>query len=205
MDFPQPEESPGLSADAVQGRSSRGRKAVELIRYFRAIHAGGPEDGRSPPYRMTSTGAWAVSRPEHLYVFFRALGLSDFRLFLDVGSGDGIAACLAALFTRAVGIEADPHLASRARRAALDLGLAARAHFICADFFTQRIREADCLYVYPDKPLYALEEALEGWTGTLLVYGPHFPPKRLSRTKQLRCGRETLTMYRSSHPRTGEA
>ncbi|MCE5335415.1 MAG: hypothetical protein LLG06_12600 [Desulfobacteraceae bacterium] len=174
-----------------------GRKAAGIIRYYRSLYGAGPEESGDSPYRITSAGAWAASRPAHLFSFFRRLNLSEFRLFLDVGSGDGIAVCLAGLLTRAVGIESDHLLASRARRASLDLGLDARVDFICADFFTQQIRHADCLYIYPDKPIYGLEDALEGWNGTLLVYGPHFAPRKLAPAGKLRCGKETIAVYRS--------
>lgn len=166
------------------------KQAVRIIRYYRGLYA-----RDRLPYRLTASGAFAPSRPAHLVCFFQKLGLSRFRLFVDLGSGDGIAACVAGLFTRAVGIESDPELAARAARAARDLGLRGRVSFLCADFFTQRIRTADCLYIYPDKPLYNLEKALAGWRGTLLAYGPHFPPKRFCRVDKLRCGRETLAAY----------
>ncbi len=67
--------------------------------------------------------------------------------------------------------------------------------FVCADFFSQRIQRADCLYIYPDKPVYRLEEMLKDWDGSLLVYGPHFPPNILKLKEKLRCGRETLSVY----------
>ncbi|MGA2404725.1 MAG: hypothetical protein ABSG91_23985, partial [Syntrophobacteraceae bacterium] len=92
-------------------------------------------------------------------------------------------------------IESDPFLVSQAGRAARDLRLESRVRFICADFLTQRIQRADCLYIYPDKPLHALEDALEGWGGVLLIYGPHFPPKRFRLREKLRCGRESMSVY----------
>ncbi len=106
-----------------------------------------------------------------------------------------MACCIAGLFTRAIGIESDLHLVSEAGRAAEDLKLQGRVGFICADFSTQSIQQADCLYIYPDKPLDGLERVLESWGGTLLVYGPHFPPKLFVRVKKLRLGMETLSVY----------
>jgi hypothetical protein len=147
-------------------------------------------------YRLTASGAWAASRPSHLFHFFKKIGLSGFRLFIDLGSGDGVASCIAGLFTTSIGIESDPFLVSLASRAAYDLKLDGRVRFIRADFLTQGIRNADCLFIYPDKPVYALEEALDGWAGALLIYGPHFPPKRFCLIEKLRCGKETLSVYR---------
>lgn len=144
---------------------------------------------------MTAAGAWAASRPAHLFNFFRRMDLACFRLFMDLGSGDGVVSCTAGLFTSSIGIESDPFLVTRAARAARDLKLNDRVGFIRADFLTQGIEKADCLYIYPDKPVYVLEEALAGWGGTLLIYGPHFPPKRFRLREKLKCGRETMSVY----------
>jgi hypothetical protein len=176
-------------------RSSEDSREAEIIEYFQRLHDRDGDYGEAMPYRLTASGAWAASRPEHLFDFFKRVDLYRFRLFIDLGSGDGVACCTAGLFTRAIGIESDPFLVSRAARAACDLNVQDRVGFICADFLTQRIQEADCLYIYPDKPLDALEKTIEGWDGTLFIYGPHFPPKRLSLAEKLRCGRETMSVY----------
>ena len=168
-------------------KDNRAKKAVGIIRYFRRLN--------DQPYRLTVSGAWAASRPSHLLNFFTRINLSDYRLFVDLGSGDGIACCMAGLFTKSIGIESDPFLLSLASRAARDLELDDRVGFIRADFQTQAIRNADCLYIYPNRPVYKLEEILAGWSGTLLIYGPHFPPRRFSRRETLRCGREMMTTY----------
>jgi hypothetical protein len=167
-------------------------KAERVIGYFKRQQDS--FDG-TRPYRRTASGAWAASRPKYLLHFFEGLALARFRLFVDLGSGDGVACCLAGLFTRAIGIESDYFLASGAQRAARDLGLQERVSFICADFLTQSIQTADCLYIYPDKPLDALEKVLGDWNGNLLVYGPHFPSKRLVLQKKLRLGMETMSLY----------
>lgn len=168
------------------------RKALELIRRFER----NPDPRGIDSYRLTVSGAWARSRPAHLFYFFRKIDLSAFRLFVDLGSGDGAAACMAGLFTSAVGIEADANLVAAAAATARDLKLGERVSFLRADFFTQRIRSADVLFIYPDKPVHVLEASLEGWDGTLLVYGPHFPPKKMKLERALKCGRETLAVYR---------
>jgi len=107
-------------------------------------------------------------------------------------------ACLAGLFTRSVGIEVDERLCCESLRAARCLGLEERVQFICADYLTQNFRQADCLYIYPDKPFYALEAMLDGWEGTLLAYGPHFPPQALVPMQRLQSGAERLVLYGSS-------
>ncbi|MGC8493129.1 MAG: hypothetical protein ACP5SH_15470 [Syntrophobacteraceae bacterium] len=172
-----------------------GDAAAGVIDHFRKRAEG---RGEERPYRRTASGAWAASRPEYLFDFFKSVNLSGFRLFIDLGSGDGVAACVAGLFTRAIGIESDRLLACEAQRAARALRLSGRVEFICANFLTQNIQKADCLYIYPDKPLEGLETVLEGWGGTLLVYGPHFPPKRFFLQKKLRRDMETLSLYSRS-------
>lgn len=169
---------------------------MEVIRHYEGLYRRGRCRAEFS-YRVTASGAWAASIPAHLFYFFRKLRLAEDGLFIDLGSGDGVVACIAGLFTRAIGIEADPALVCQAGRSVRDLKLEDSVRFICADFFTQRIQTADYLYIYPDKPIYALEESLQGWRGILLVYGPHFPPRRFLLAERLRCGKESLSVYRN--------
>ena len=177
----------------IPSLEDRGGAAARVIDYFQNRLE---KPGQAPGYRRTASGAWAASRPEYLFGFFQMVNLSAFDLFIDLGSGDGVACCVAGLFTRAIGMESDRRLASGAARSVRDLNLQERVGLICADFLTQNIQKADCLYIYPDKPLDALEKALAGWGGTLFVYGPHFPPKRFFIERKLRRGMETMTVYR---------
>jgi predicted RNA methylase len=167
-----------------------------LSKYFDQRHrqSGDPDGG---PYRLTALGAWATSRAAHVFYFFKAIGLHRAALFCDLGSGDGLVVCIASLFTRAIGIEVDKELCRMGCQAATQLGLQDRVRFVCADFRTIRIREADCLYIYPDKPPRDLIFLLDGWNGSLLVYGPHFPLKDFNSVQRLHCGGETLHVYRA--------
>lgn len=174
----------------------RGRAFTAVIRLYRELHgAAGPS--RADPYRFTALGAWARSRAPHVFSFFRRVGLARYQMLLDLGSGDGLVACIAGLFTRAAGIEIDPELCRLARRAARDLGVSGRVEFICGDYLELPIQRADCLYLYPDKPMRDLEAQLAGWRGDLLVYGPHFPPRSMQPILKLACGRERLILYRN--------
>lgn len=184
-------ENTGIPAKASIG---------SVVRYYRDLHRA-PDEESPGPYRLTSLGAWASSRAPHVFYFFRKIRLARFRLFLDLGSGDGIVACIAGLFTRSIGIEVDPFLCLTGRRAADVLGLTGRVHFICADYRFQRIHRADALYIYPDKPVLPFHEVLRDWRGTLLVYGPHFAPDGFEPVEELRCGPERLLVYRK--PKTG--
>jgi hypothetical protein len=148
-------------------------------------------------YRHTALGAWAASIPGHVYRFFRELCLEQQRLFIDLGSGDGLVACIAGLFTQAVGIEIDPQLCGRASRAIRELELQARVTVICGDYRNHHVRCADCLYVYPDRPIEHLGALLAGWQGMLLVAGPHFPLHSFVPVKRLTIGRDHLVAYRA--------
>ena len=155
---------------------------------------------------MTSLGAWATSRAPHVFSFFKQIDLGRYELFLDLGSGDGLVACIAGLFTHAVGIEVDPGLCNVAQRAARDLRLTERVGFICGDYLNLPIRHADCLYHYPDKPMDRLEDLLKGWRGTLLVYGPHFPPQTMvSRSRKTGMRQEKAWFLLRSEPYANEA
>ena len=148
-------------------------------------------------YRLTSLGAWAASVPEHVYYFFQQLGLERRQLLIDLGSGDGLVSCIAGLFTRSVGMEIDRWLCHVARQSISALGLDDRVAVICGDYLTQQIRRADCLYIYPDKPLNYLETFLGGWRGLLLVAGSHFPVDSFDPVQKLRCGLDELVAYQT--------
>lgn len=184
----------GIGTETIE--RARLRRFKRIAAYFRGLYADMERQGELP-YRLTRLGAWASSRAHHVYYFFRKLDVSRYSLFIDLGSGDGIVACLAGLFTHSVGIEVDPHLCEIASKAASDLKLKESVSFICGDYRNQNVRQGDCLYVYPEKPLFSLEALLNKWQGIILVYGHHFPPARFVTVAGLRCGREQVTVYRN--------
>lgn len=180
-----------MSVEAAE----RSRSFLRVLRRYRRLHEELERSGRGL-YRMTSRGAWAASRPSHVYYFLKQLGVENDRLFVDLGSGDGLVACVAGLFTRSVGIEVDPELCTRAVRIIADLELDGRVEIVCGDYLAMDLRRADCLYLYPDKPFDSLVQRLRSWPGRLLVYGPHFRPPVLVPGRLLRCGRERIQEYR---------
>jgi len=186
-----------LCGPSPDGDGRRARRFNEILRHYAGIYEDLERSG-AQPYRLTALGAWATSRASHVFYFFKTIGLADCANFCDLGSGDGIVTCVAGLFVPAVGIEVDEHLCRVAQKAARSLNLQERVALIRADYLTQHLSGADCLYIYPDKPFYRLEALLlqSGWKGTLLVYGPHLPPHHLKALHRLECGRERLTVYR---------
>lgn len=156
-------------------------------------------------YKLTPLGAWATARPQALLELFQEVKLQRHSRFADLGCGDGVAVCCAALFCRAVGIEADLALCIEAQENARALGLMHRTAFVCADYRHVRLGSFDVLYIYPDKPLAGLERKLTGWSGTLLVYGPHFSPKNWKPSQVFRWEKETLSLYAFTEPHGKDA
>lgn len=179
--------------DAVENRKN---EFAEVYQYYCKLYNEFKQSGLEP-YRMTNLGAWATSRAPHVLYFFRNIDLSKYNLFLDLGSGDGIVSCIAGLFTQSMGIEVDLKLCLMAEDAARNLRLDDRVGFVCGNYLDQNLEKADCLYLYPDKPFDLLAEKLVNWRGTLLVYGPHLPPKAIRPSQTLRCGKEQMVVYRN--------
>jgi hypothetical protein len=173
-----------------------GQAFSAVARYFRALH-GVLSDSYPGPYRMTALGAWATSRSPHVFSFFKRTNLSRYELFLDLGSGDGLVTCIAGLFTRSIGVEIDPELCRVAQGAVRELKLEERVSFVCGNYLQMPIWKADCLYLYPDKPMHELESLLTNWKGSLLIYGLHLPPRNLLQVSKLQCGRESLVLYQN--------
>jgi predicted RNA methylase len=103
-------------------------------------------------YRVTEVGLWTRSVINEVYDLFLQLDLATFACLADLGSGDGRVVLLASLFTRAVGIEADPTLLELSRAAAGRLGLG-RAGFMQGDCRSIDLSPYDLLFIFPDKPL----------------------------------------------------
>lgn len=204
----QPRRTDGMLSSLFSQRNTsagtefdRGRMFAAVAGYYRTLQQSFATIDVSLPYRLTSLGAWAASRAPHVFWFFKRISLERYDLLIDLGSGDGVVACIAGLFTKSMGVEADPVLCELAQRAATDLGLAERVSFVCGDYLAVPIQMADCLYLYPDKPFDKLEELLANWRGTLLVYGPHFAPRTFSSVSRLRRGREQMVIYRNPSER----
>jgi hypothetical protein len=190
-------QTPSSVADAASsGIALRERQFARIEAYYQYLHHQLDRSGQGC-YRLTVLGAWASSVADHVYHFFRELCLERHRLFIDLGSGDGLVACIAGLFTQAVGIEIDQGLCATASRSIRELDLQQRVVVVCGDYLSQHIRRADCLYLYPDKPIEALETMLAGWQGTLLIAGPHFPLQSFAPLKRLTRGRDQLVAYRA--------
>ncbi len=111
-----------------------------------------------------STGAGLIGLPGQVAPFVvmderdveAALSLAQVRRgdrLIDLGSGDGrVVISAARRGARALGVELNPALVLRARRAAAEAGLSKWAQFVEGDLFAQDLRGATVvtLYLYPD-------------------------------------------------------
>ena len=128
-------------------------------------------------YKSTRSGMWAASNPREVYRTFCHFHLAQYEYMADLGSGDGRVSLIGSLFTQATGYETDEKLYEKSLQVRDRLRLN-RARFIQKDYLVVDLSPYNMLYLYPDKPFYALEDKLkDGWRGHLLVNGPHFPPR----------------------------
>ncbi len=128
-------------------------------------------------YKGTRSGMWAVSDPVEVYGAFCHFQLARYEHLADLGSGDGRAALIGSLFTRTTGYETDEELYRKSLEIRDRLRIK-NARFMQEDYLLADLSQYNLLYLYPDKPFYALEDKLRaGWQGHLLVNGPHFPPR----------------------------
>ena len=162
---------------AMTGRASKRDLAFkELVstyqRFYESLRGRGDF-----PYRSTSSGMWAVSDAKMVYHAFCFFQLSRYTHMAELGSGDGIVALIGSLFTRVTGYETDEELYLKSLEVRNELNLI-RASFFRQNYLGADLSPYDLIYLYPDKPFYALEERLHpAWRGHLLIHGPHFPPR----------------------------
>jgi hypothetical protein len=98
-----------------------------------------------------------------------------------LGSGDGRVALVGSLFTKVTGYETDEVLYQKSLEIRDLLGIE-NVIFFQRNYLLNDLSPYDILYLYPDKPFYALEDRLQyAWQGHLLVNGPHFPPRLFRR------------------------
>ncbi len=153
--------------------------------------------GGGLPYRSTASGMWAVSEAGQVYRAFCQVGLDQYNHMADLGSGDGVAALIGSLFTQVTGYETDEVLYKKSVEIRDDLELI-DARFMLQDYLLADLGRYDMLYLYPDKPFYALEEKLRrSWCGHILVNGPHFPPRYLNKIAEFSSSLARFVLYDS--------
>jgi|SRR3989338_6810230 len=130
------------------------------------------------PWKSTKKGFWGCSILAEIYELFEKIGLDSYESFVDLGSGDGRVVLVASLFTKAWGLEIDDELIGISKSMKERLGCP-NAEFKQTDFFDEDLRSYSALFLFPDKPLAALEDKIRDARHTLILYGPHFHPLKM--------------------------
>ncbi len=146
------------------------------------------------PLKDTGIGFWGYTIGEEAYEFFKSFALQKYKMFLDLGSGDGKVTAIASLFTSAHGMEFDEPLLHQSVTLAKSLQL--NAQFMKRDFMKEDLSQYDVLYIYPDKRLVELEDKLlKEMRGVLIVHGPHFHPLRLKKVSERFIGTNPFVVF----------
>ena len=164
----------------------------EYDNFYRAIL----KKGRLPMW-STSKGFWNAAVTDEVYEAFKKIGLSKFKNFLDIGSGDGKVVLLASLFCKnAEGVEIDKFLHSKAVEMQNKLGLR-NATFHNKDFFQHNLSDYDILFISPDVPFErGLEKKLlKEMNGKLIHYGHHFHPRLLKKEESFLINGTLVSIY----------
>ena len=149
------------------------------------------------PMRDTDAGFWFSSLSDDVVDIFRKIGLNKADYFLDIGSADGKVTLLASQFCKnCFGVEYDELLVDKSREMQRKLGIR-NARFFHKDYNDMDFRGFEFLFVYPDQPMErGLEKKLlRELTGKLVVYGPHFHPRRLKKIGSFFAGTTFVAVY----------
>ena len=112
------------------------------------------------PMKDTLKGTWGVAHTDDILEIFQKLNLGKYKNFLDLGSGDGKVVNIAALFTKATGIEIDKDLIKKSNEIRKKYKLI-NARFLEGDYHHFDISGYDIIFVNPDAPFYrGLEDKL---------------------------------------------
>ena len=145
----------------------------------------------------TGVGFWGPSVSDEVYAAFKKLKLGNYSNFLDLGSGDGKVAMIAALFCKqATGVEYDSMLTGKAMEMKEKIGVY-NAHFINDDFFNHDLSAYDIIFHAPDKPLHrgVEEKLLKEMKGKLVLYGHHFHPTNLRKENEFTVNGTLVSVY----------
>ncbi|MBI2545821.1 class I SAM-dependent methyltransferase [Candidatus Woesearchaeota archaeon] len=181
------------AAERVGQRHGQFRQIKEeYSRYHRELL----RQGRLP-VKSTEKGFWGVSVCDEVFELFQKIGLSQYRNFIDLGSGDGRVVLIASLFTNATGVECDQELLSKSIEIKHKLGLS--ASFLKEDFYKHGIAPYDMVFSFPDEPLYrGLDAKLrKELQGRLIVYGPFLNTTKLQREASVAINGNIFHLYKN--------
>ncbi|MBW2964256.1 hypothetical protein KY363_02245 [Candidatus Woesearchaeota archaeon] len=145
--------------------------------------------------RMTSRGYWAASDPDVIFELFTKLHLDTYRQFIDLGSGDGVVAAIASLFTHSTGIEADKALHESAGKIKDGLGL---NHVLKnMDFLEEDLSAYDVIFMSPDNHFHLIEKKIiEEFKGVLVLTDNLFTPLTLDASERISVQGVSFSVFR---------
>ena len=149
------------------------------------------------PLKDTKVGFWGAAITDEAFAALRKIGLTKSTTFLDLGSGDGKIALLAALLCKeAHGVEYDEELFKKSLEVAQKLGIG-NVKFFNYDFFDHPLEGYDVVFIHPDKPMSrGVEQKLKNeLQGKLVVYGHHFHPTSFKRRMKFNSGDTLVSVY----------
>jgi protein-L-isoaspartate O-methyltransferase len=149
------------------------------------------------PLRSTELGFWNSAISDEVYRAFKILKLQNFKSFIDLGSGDGKIALIAALFCKmAEGVEIDEELHSKALKVQNKLQIK-NALFHNHDFFDHNISPYDIVFINPDAPMErgVEKKLLQELKGKLIVWGHHFHPTQFKERESFLVENTKVTLY----------
>ncbi|MBD3164092.1 hypothetical protein GF323_02755 [Candidatus Woesearchaeota archaeon] len=126
---------------------------------------------------------WAPSIAKEVYRIFQKYGDKE-KVFLDLGSGDGIAVMIASLFfKRAYGIEIEKEFFDISLRMKKKIGIH-NAAFLNSDFYKADFSKYDILFIAPDSEftLRLENKVSRELDGKLIVYSSIFQPRTLEQS-----------------------
>ncbi|PIN87273.1 hypothetical protein COV19_00115 [Candidatus Woesearchaeota archaeon CG10_big_fil_rev_8_21_14_0_10_44_13] len=148
--------------------------------------------------RETSLGYYGSAPADPVFNFFRKMELEKKKSFLDLGSGDGKVVLIAALFTKAAGIEIDMELIKVSGKMKKKLGI--RAEFLREDYLMHDLSKYEILFLNPDQPFYALEKKLRKEmkkTARLVVLGNLYRPLNMGLEKNRIIDGTSFSIYKN--------
>jgi hypothetical protein len=157
-----------------------------IERHFSALDAKRRTEGKHL-FHDTAHGIWGPSSMLDAYELFIRMRLDEKNGFVDLGSGDGRIALIAALFTKSCGIEGDNALSAIAEEARKTLmgrvPELKRCEITCGDYTRKDLSRFDVLFTFADHPWSASfeQKLLRECTGVLLSYNKIFLPTRLTK------------------------
>jgi SAM-dependent methyltransferase len=159
------------------------------------------------PLGSTQKGFWGVSHLDDVYAWAQAIALHEQPSFLDLGSGDGRVALVAALFTKATGIEYDAALHDLAEQATKDLAeLNLPASFVCGDYSEHSLAPHPVLFTYADHNFTWLEAKKHELTDEHVLYLYHdtYHPDFLAKGKIIWAGQIPIFQYTTKNKSTSQ-